>query len=390
MGDGHGGRGGAEAGEQVRREGGSVDDIGEIDGLAMDDELAFASRLTPLLYEKLPTAEQIRALEGGGVSYSASQWLESMKRRGLSGVVGAVEEAPAFLTDGGEVAKPWGVLRRLRSGPQTGQAAAGSGFALQRIFEASGRYWGLTTDLDLIAMDRVKLIEASVFHGVELVAEEDLPVGFVKDAAAARLVATPSGELRPDGSYARREGVKLTGQRRVGGLLETRDGHWVAESALLLIEARKEFPSFATGERKWVDVALRSQTLVAYSGRHAVYATLVSAGRGGLGDPAEVPATVRGTFMIVAKHVSSTMDGEDDVSDSYSLRDVPFVQYFHKGYALHGAYWHDDFGKERSHGCINLSPRDSAWLFEWTDPPVPSEWHSVLNKKRGTVVHIHP
>jgi lipoprotein-anchoring transpeptidase ErfK/SrfK len=94
--------------------------------------------------------------------------------------------------------------------------------------------------------------------------------------------------------------------------------------------------------------------------------------------------------MIHAKHISSTMDGEDDVSDSFELRDVPHVQYFHKGYALHGTYWHDDFGRPRSHGCVNLSPVDSAWLFEWTDPVVPEGWHAVLNKERGTVVYIHP
>jgi lipoprotein-anchoring transpeptidase ErfK/SrfK len=64
------------------------------------------------------------------------------------------------------------------------------------------------------------------------------------------------------------------------------------------------------------------------------------------------------------------------------------VQYFHKGYALHGTYWHDEYGKVRSHGCVNLAPTDAAWIFEWTDPPVPPDWHAVLNKDRGTVVHV--
>ena len=54
------------------------------------------------------------------------------------------------------------------------------------------------------------------------------------------------------------------------------------------------------------------------------------------------------------------------------------------------AYWHDEFGKVRSHGCVNLAPKDAAWLFEWTDPSVPVTWHGVLNKERGTVVYIHP
>jgi len=108
-----------------------------------------------------------------------------------------------------------------------------------------------------------------------------------------------------------------------------------------------------------------------------------------MADPEKAPATVRGTFMVHAKHVSSTMDGDEDRSDSFNLLDVPFVQYFHKGYALHGTYWHDDFGKVRSHGCVNLAPTDAAWLFEWTDPVVPPGWHGRISKDRGTVVYIH-
>ncbi|KYF53088.1 hypothetical protein BE08_00505 [Sorangium cellulosum] len=69
---------------------------------------------------------------------------------------------------------------------------------------------------------------------------------------------------------------------------------------------------------------------------------------------------------------------------------MPYTQYFHEGYALHGAYWHDEFGKARSHGCINLAPADAAWLFEWTEPAVPPEWHGALNiEGGGTLVYVH-
>src|SRR5205814_6500207 len=116
--------------------------------------------------------------------------------------------------------------------------------------------------------------------------------------------------------------------------------------------------------------------------------TLVSTGIGGMGDPKEAHATVRGTFYIHAKHVSATMDG-DEATDSYDLRDVPYIQYFFEGYALHGAFWHDDFGKPRSHGCVNLAPADAAWLFGWTDPVVPPEWHGAVNAEGGTLVYTH-
>ncbi len=137
-------------------------------------------------------------------------------------------------------------------------------------------------------------------------------------------------------------------------------------------------------------MSIKQQALVAYVGKRPVYVTLVSSGRSGMADPEETDATARGTFMIYQKEVSSTMDGDEDRSDSFNLHDVPFVQYFHKGYALHGTYWHDDFGKTRSHGCVNLAPADAAWLFEWTDPAVPPAWHGIINKERGTVVYVRP
>jgi lipoprotein-anchoring transpeptidase ErfK/SrfK len=140
---------------------------------------------------------------------------------------------------------------------------------------------------------------------------------------------------------------------------------------------------------KWIDISIPRQALVAYEGTTPVYATLVSTGIGGTGDPEETHATIQGAFKIYEKHVSVTMDGHE-ASDAFDLRDVPFVQYFHKGFALHAAYWHDDFGRAHSHGCVNLAPADAAWLFQWTDPRIPPGWHGTLATHReGTIVYVH-
>jgi lipoprotein-anchoring transpeptidase ErfK/SrfK len=85
---------------------------------------------------------------------------------------------------------------------------------------------------------------------------------------------------------------------------------------------------------------------------------------------------VRGEFPIKWKHVTATMDN-DDPENRFELRDVPWVQYFEANFALHGAYWHDDFGRMRSHGCVNLAPIDARRLFFWTDPVLPDGWHGV-------------
>jgi hypothetical protein len=73
---------------------------------------------------------------------------------------------------------------------------------------------------------------------------------------------------------------------------------------------------------------------------------------------------------------------------------VPWVQYFKGGYALHAAPWHEDFGRPRSHGCINLSPIDARRVFLFTSPLLPEEWHGVTVEKEaageGTTLLIHP
>ena len=96
-----------------------------------------------------------------------------------------------------------------------------------------------------------------------------------------------------------------------------------------------------------------------------------------MADPEKSFATVRGSFTIKSKHVTSTMTGSRQ-ADDYELADVPYVQFFQEGYALHGTFWHDNFGRVQSHGCVNLTPTDAAWVFEFTDPPVPEDWHGVI------------
>lgn len=351
---------------------------------------AMAGEVPPLLYFRLASKEEIEKVEGEGMLARAARWREALAVNGLNKVLGEPGPPPEFLSTNRALEKPYGVERKLHFSVHAGRAAVDSGFAIARVFSHEGRAWGLTTELDIIGLDRTRVVRPSTFHGVELGEGETLPVAFVEGHFAQRYKLNDAGQIVADGSYPRRAGVKLTGQTRPGGFQETRDGHWIAAEGARLVKPRDSYPSFATGTRKWIDISIREQTLVAYVGTKPVYATLVSTGRAGLGDPEKVHATVRGTFMIYQKHVTATMDGEEDKSDSYALLDVPFVQYFHKGYALHGTYWHDEFGKVRSHGCVNLSPIDSAWLFEWTDPSVPAEWHGVVNKDRGTVVLVRP
>lgn len=345
----------------------------------------------PLLYFRLASRNDMERSEGEHLFSRVEAFRERIRIQGLDRLLGPLGPPPEFLSKSRKLDKPYGTQRGLHFSAHAGRAAPESGFSIAQTFDWERRIFGLTTELELIGLERAKLVVPSEFRGVELGAEATLPVAFVAPRYAQKYALNERGALVATGSFRHREALVLTGRTQPGGMVEAQGGIWAAASTLRVVPPRAAFPSVATGDRKWIDVSIQDQTLVAYVGRRPVYATLVSTGRGGLADPETTQATVRGTFMIYQKDVSSTMDGEEDnAADSYALRDVPFVQYFHRGYALHGTYWHDEFGRTRSHGCVNLSPVDAAWLFEWTDPAVPPDWHGVINKERGTVVHVRP
>ncbi|MFO0614213.1 MAG: L,D-transpeptidase [Polyangiaceae bacterium] len=114
----------------------------------------------------------------------------------------------------------------------------------------------------------------------------------------------------------------------------------------------------------------------------------MSTGEDGLSEGGH-KATVKGIFRIHTKFITTTMDS-DTVGEEFELRDVPYVQYFEEGFALHGAYWHDGFGTPKSHGCVNLAPEDARRLFFFTDPQVPYGWHGAVKALTGSVVFVHP
>jgi LysM repeat protein len=116
-------------------------------------------------------------------------------------------------------------------------------------------------------------------------------------------------------------------------------------------------PAAGDGSGRWIDINLSTQTLVAYEGSRALLSTLVSTGL------ADTPTPV-GTYTIGYKTKSQRMTGPD-----YDLPNVPWVMYFtNRGHAIHGAYWHSNFGAPMSHGCVNTSVWDAQWLYEFAPP----------------------
>jgi lipoprotein-anchoring transpeptidase ErfK/SrfK len=290
---------------------------------------------------------------------------------------------------------------------------------------------------------------------VELGEGLTLPLAFVR-SQAARSYKISKGKLSGADTLEYRSAFGLNGtQRTVEGAkyYRTLDKHWLAAQDVGLAVAPATWPEDAEKGKKWLEISITNQTLVLWEGKKPVYATLVSTGQAGLDDPKHTTATVRGAFRIRNKHISAMMDSNESSSvggraattaqssgkgsspaedaekgrgkggkgkaeakgphgekiiprkgdgeygvtkrrgeGTFQLRDVPYIQYFESGYALHAAYWHDVFGTPRSHGCVNLAPVDAHRIFMWTDPPVPEGWHGINageDNGEGTLVVIH-
>ena len=125
------------------------------------------------------------------------------------------------------------------------------------------------------------------------------------------------------------------------------------------VRAAAARPEGVGPDERWIDVNLSTQQMVAYEGNTPVFQSLVSSGL------AKWP-TVTGQFSIQRRYVADDMDGRP-LGYDYYLPDVPYTLYFHGAYALHGTYWHANFGEPMSHGCVNLPTPAAEWIFNWSD-----------------------
>ncbi|MDF1500986.1 MAG: L,D-transpeptidase [Anaerolineales bacterium] len=143
---------------------------------------------------------------------------------------------------------------------------------------------------------------------------------------------------------------------------------------------------------KYIDVNLAQQELLAFERNKLVFRTRISSG---IPDsrPKEngIPtATPRGQFYVDKKMPLRHMgNGRLTANlEAYELPGVPWVSYFHMtGVAFHGTYWHTDYGRPRSHGCINMRPEEAKWLFRWTQPVVEAD--VKLEWGYGTPVYVY-
>jgi hypothetical protein len=140
----------------------------------------------------------------------------------------------------------------------------------------------------------------------------------------------------------------------------------------------------ANTDEHWIEIDLSDQKLYAKEGNRTVFDFLISSGK--------FNPTPTGEFRIWSKLKYTRMEGGKKENNTYyNLPNVPYTQYFYKGYGIHGAYWHNNFGKPMSHGCVNMAIPDAEKLFYWTLPTFSPEQAIVYSSKEspGTRVVIH-
>lgn len=145
---------------------------------------------------------------------------------------------------------------------------------------------------------------------------------------------------------------------------------WYAAPPAEYVPAPRTAPAGApVDQAKWIEIDLSAQHLWAWQYDQVVFGTAVSTGT-------YLHPTPAGTFHIYSKYVADDMTGGTPGSpDYYYLPDVPYTMYFYQAYAIHGTYWHHNFGAPMSHGCVNLPTPAAEWVYYWA--PI------------GTTVWIH-
>lgn len=333
---------------------------------------------------------------------------------------------PWYMREYADGGKPIVTLDELKGeGSMARRMVKGFYIALDKELNEKGRWWKSTYGL-IAPFERIYVNDKwSKFHGIWLNEDpatsaatptntadgglNDAPRKPTPDIAkhgsksqvavilyykAAKYIVSMSRKAVTTGDpIARHAMVRLTGDSVVingARYDETDEGWWMKAS-----EGQKTDPGpppkdLAPNE-KWIDVNLKTQMLVAYEGDKAVFATAVSTGRQNKDDKEKDHRTPPGTFRIREKHVAATMDGDHATDGPYSIEDVPWIMYFNGSYALHGAFWHSNFGRQQSHGCVNLAPSDAKTMFNWTEPRLPDNWHGVWStpEKPGTRVVVH-
>lgn len=251
------------------------------------------------------------------------------------------------------------------------------------------RYWK-TVQGGFVQDDALADFQVQNYRGQLLATPADFDkVAFVHRKAVYSNHRTKHGHWARGEKIAGGSALRIQETQTFQGMEWSRisESEWVPSK--VLIRPRKAVrPVSIAPEERWIDVDLQTQSLVAYQGDDPVYVTKIASGRPNTEtDDLETPT---GVWRIYSKEKSSDMVEGSSKDDTSFYQDVPWVMYFSGHLALRGSFWHKDFGHTRTAGSIDMGPSDARWLFSWTRPHVPTNWHGVVQSRfnPGTAVSI--
>ena len=213
-----------------------------------------------------------------------------------------------------------------------------------------------------VSKEYISKVGVQFFQGYEFKENPTVSFGWILDQTESR--SGPSSSASKTGKEYYRYNVVNVYDSVVDGELEWSmigPDEWIDHRYLSRVIPNTEKPAGVETDR-WIEINLYEQVMLVHDGDRIVYATLVTTGS----DPF---FTQPGVFKIYKMIENEYMRGafEADRSDYYYLEDVPYIMYFDQARALHGAYWHTNFGYKSSHGCVNLSIADAHWLYDWAN-----------------------
>jgi len=253
-----------------------------------------------------------------------------------------------------------------------------AGFNFVTTMGASGDGWTMINEGQWVRSEFLQTVYPSRFAGVLL---PETPLQYPVAWILVNAIPSQSPGLEPLGgtlAIPRYTLVSLFAQVEIDGWYWYQVGvdQWVHQTQVARVIPVNR-PAEVDTER-WISVDLYEQVAIAYEGSRPVWATLVSSGL------AQWP-TNEGIFHVYVRFPRTIMSGAEGQEDFYYLEEVPWTMYFDNDIGLHGTYWHDGFGYRHSHGCVNLSITDSAWLYQWAS----SEIDLTMPGDLGAAVYVY-
>jgi hypothetical protein len=252
--------------------------------------------------------------------------------------------------------KPDSGLRPLRN--------TGAGFLMSTVkgpIERREGAWYEVNAGEYARAENVQLIEPTRFRGVAIKQPASLPFGWIRaDVRPSPRPGAPPDPAIPPLSRYRFFEILDAASGADGSVWYRVDRElWVPSAAFRRVDSDPR-PRGVGHQELWVEIDLGEQTVAAYEGDQMVFASLVSSGL-------DRWPTRQGLFWVKQRRALGKMSGEAGTKDYYFVEDVPYAMFFDSGIALHGAYWHDKFGNQVSHGCVNMPPRDAEWVYRWSE-----------------------